>query len=104
MGPPSFDRRTHRSFARLCWSPKCHRHFPQRTSAANILTFNAENALHFNRRERIRQPSPVINVPPTARAYLGAMVKRFAKDDLADAGDGVQAAVRMHIQTAPRPG
>eukprot|EP00913_Durusdinium_trenchii_P002210 g2042.t1 len=33
------------------------------------------------------------------RAYLGAMVKRFAKDDLADAGDGVQAAVRMHIQT-----
>ena len=27
------------------------------------------------------------------------MLRRFARDDLADKGDGVEAAVRMHIQT-----
>ena len=34
-----------------------------------------------------------------ARSYLASMVRRFARDDLADEGDGVQAAIRMHIQT-----
>ena len=30
------------------------------------------------------------------------MLRRFARDDLADRGDGVEAAVRMHVQTVAR--
>ena len=29
------------------------------------------------------------------------MLRRFARDDLADRGDQVEAAVRMHVQTVP---
>ena len=36
-----------------------------------------------------------------ARTYLAGMLRRFAKDDLQDKGDGVEAAIRMHIQTVP---
>jgi hypothetical protein len=32
------------------------------------------------------------------------MLRRFARDDLADRGDGVEAAVRMHVQTVPGRG
>lgn len=35
------------------------------------------------------------------RTYLAGMLRRFARDDLADRGDGVEAAVRMHVQTVP---
>eukprot|EP00434_Breviolum_minutum_P020828 symbB.v1.2.018374.t1/scaffold1462.1/size117239/7 len=35
------------------------------------------------------------------RTFLAGMLRRFARDDLADKGDGVEAAVRMHIQTVP---
>ncbi|CAJ1393535.1 unnamed protein product [Effrenium voratum] len=33
------------------------------------------------------------------RVYLAGMLKRFARDDLADDGDAVEAAIRMHIST-----
>ena len=34
------------------------------------------------------------------RTFLASMVHRFARDDLKSDGDGVEAAIRMHIHTA----
>lgn len=43
--------------------------------------------------------TPSLSRPQKNRTFLAGMLRRFARDDLADKGDGVEAAVRMHIQT-----